>query len=432
MKILIVGIFYLIVLILSSRYLFDNKQKVLYILPILLFITFDLSMTDTVLSIVGEELKFYINTLTYLLIILCLFLFNKKMFSYDISYFFFLLLALNTMYHLFIANDISSSPYFLRLTLNYFSIFLCFLIAKGISNFSVDTFLYSFNYLAIANGVLGILQIITKRKLLLGQFNMTILYTEGVVDSYRVVGVAGSNNSAGNLATLLFVISVYNLIIKKDKLSFLSTSITLYFAFLTQTRIALVAIVASSIIIYIFSDFNKKGFWKWLPYVMLVVTVVVIILFYDKFYQILFLNRGNTAGERINQFFRTKDYALFDHFWFGIGSGQWRSFLYENYEIVDIPIHSQYLNFWVENGFIIFLSFVIMNSYILIKTLMNKTINRNKKAFILAFFIGNFVVSNFNPNQIYTINNIIFYLIFFIIYNSTSLEKKKYEDIRSI
>lgn len=100
---------------------------------------------------------------------------------------------------------------FLRVILNYVSIYLCFLLCKSIKNFYIESFFRSFNWLAILNGILGILQMLTKKTLLIGSFSESILYTEGIVDSNRAVGIAGSNNSAGNLGALLFIIALFNL-----------------------------------------------------------------------------------------------------------------------------------------------------------------------------------------------------------------------------
>lgn len=56
---------------------------------------------------------------------------------------------------------------------------------------------------------------LTKKTLLIGSFSESILYTEGIVDSNRAVGIAGSNNSAGNLGALLFIIALFNLYKKR-------------------------------------------------------------------------------------------------------------------------------------------------------------------------------------------------------------------------
>lgn len=69
---------------------------------------------------------------------------------------------------------------------------------------------------------------------------------------------------------------------------------------------------------------------------------------FDKIYQVFFLNRGNTENSRMIQFNNAISLGAKHHLLSGIGSGQWRSYLYKNFGIVDIPIHSQMLNYLVE------------------------------------------------------------------------------------
>lgn len=412
---LLIGLFFYMVCFHYIAYKKKSKENVLEFLPLFFPIAFDIALTNGVYKIVGEDLKFYINTATLLLICYVTFLFKKEMFTLKLeSYFFILLLVVLILQLIIYRGEIGSWPMFVRVSLNYLSIYLCMIIAIGTPSINIDNFLFNFNYVAIFNGVLGILQIITGKKLLIGSFTQSIIYTEGVSDTYRAVGIAGSNNSAGNLALLLFVIVSFNLIKKKDLISFGATILTLVFAFLTQTRIALLAIFIVCFLIFIFIPISKK-IKKYIVIYGSVSVVSLILIFSEKLIYVFFKSRGNTASYRFLQFDRSVEYGISNHPFLGIGTGQWRSYLYTNFDIVDIPLHSQTWNFFVENGVFIFISFIVFNIILLYKLIKNEDIPRANKALGIILFIGNLIVSNFNPNQVYTINNVIYYLVLFIL-----------------
>ena len=399
------------------------REQAIYVSVPLLFLAFNLSLSSGVYRIVGENLKNYINTATLVIIALCLILFNRNSLKISWEYIYFIPLFAQCIYFYCFTSDIYNLPNFIRQTLNYFSIYLCFVIGKSIKKVSLEAFFNSFNVLAIFNGVLGIAQMITKKTLLIGNFNSSILYTEGVVNGNRAVGIAGSNNSAGNLAALLFVIIIFNLVWHKSWYSFIALVLNVVFAILTQTRIGLLAIAITFLIIFI--DYKPKtrngSLIKQILFSMLAILgVIVLIVLGDKIINVLFTSRGNTAGERFIQYGIAWRTAIENHPLMGIGPGQWRSFLYGFYQLVDIPIHSQYLNFFVENGVFILILNIIFNFGILLSCIkkLNRFINlpgrRNLRLFVYTFFMANLIVSNFNPNQIYTLNNIIYYLVIFV------------------
>lgn len=423
MKLLIGMIFYIVCFYYISKKK-NSKEKVLEYLPLFFPIAFDIALSSNVYRVVGEDLKFYINTATLLLICYVFFLRKRKMFAPKAENIFFSILLVNIFFQMIIyQNDIGSFPMFLRLFLNYLSIYLCMVIALGSKGMDTDQFLSNFNYVAIFNGILGILQILTRKKLLLGSFNESIIYTEGVIDTYRAVGLAGSNNSGGNLALLLFVIVIFNYVKKRDLVSLIATILTLLFAFLTQTRIALLAIVVVIMMIFIFTPLSKS-LKKYILFSGATLGLVITALFSEKIIYIFFKSRGNTAGYRFLQLDRAVEYGLSKHPFLGIGTGQWRSYLYNEFEIVDIPLHSQMLNFLVENGIFIFIGFCIFNGILIWKLLKNQGISRERKLFALSLFVGNLIVSNFNPNQVYTINNVIYYLVFFVlVYHQENTQK---------
>ncbi len=419
MKILIFCLFLLLSYFAVYKFYFKNRYEVIYTLPIFFYIAFNFSFSEQIYRIVGEDLKYYINTATLIIIIFLIFIINKKTKSITWHYIFFMPLLLNIFLSIFSNKiEIFSFPMFVRVALNYFSIYVCYLIALSMRKYDLKKFLYAFNYLGIMNGVLGILQIISKKKLLIGDFNSSILYTEGLVDGNRAVGIAGSNNSAGNLAVLLYTISLYNLLTRKDVTSFFSCLLSVIFVMLTQTRIGILGIFVTTIIMVLgFKSSKKEFFLKKMIFFSFGIfgLVLGLLIFQNKLISVFVTNRGNTESYRFIQLDYALNTAISNHPYTGIGTGQWRSYLYNNYGIVDIPIHSQMVNFWAENGFIVFALFIIMNIIVLMQVIKNNFLSKKIKVFALAFFFGNFIVSNFNPNQIYTLNNIIFFLVMFLL-----------------
>lgn len=216
MRIVLAIVFFLVVFILYKNLIIKDKDKVIQIIPLLLYIAFNISINSLEYRIVGEYLKLYVNVATIIIFSAALYFLNKKTFRLSWEYLYFITLLINIIYSIFSDNiSIDNFPMFLRVILNYVSIYLCFLLCKSIKNFYIESFFRAFNWLAILNGILGILQMLTKKTLLIGSFSESILYTEGIVDSNRAVGIAGSNNSAGNLGALLFIIALFNLYKKR-------------------------------------------------------------------------------------------------------------------------------------------------------------------------------------------------------------------------
>ena len=432
MRIVLAIVFFLVVFILYKNLIIKDKDKVIQIIPLLLYIAFNISINSLEYRIVGEYLKLYVNVATIIIFSAVLYFLNKKTFRLSWEYLYFITLLINIIYSIFSDNiSIDNFPMFLRVILNYVSIYLCFLLCKSIKNFYIESFFRTFNWLAILNGILGILQMLTKKTLLIGSFSESILYTEGIVDSNRAVGIAGSNNSAGNLGALLFIIALFNLYKKKDLLSLSATMLTFLFILLTQTRIALLGIVPSLILIYTFNKSSTRSqfFKKSLLTISFVgISFLALFLLFDKIYQVFFLNRGNTENSRMIQFNNAINLGAKHHLLSGIGSGQWRSYLYNNFGIVDIPIHSQMLNYLVENGLFVFVVAIVFNIGILVTILKNSYLEKNYKLLALSLFFGNLIVSNFNPNQIYTINIIIYYLVMFYLAYYKKIKISKFKE----
>lgn len=421
MKILIaLGLFILIFIFLKR---ISNEKKgyyPLYFSVVLFYLAFDISFSEKAYWIVGVSSKFYINTATIVLIALVLVGMNRKIFKLTWEYFFFVPLFIS-IFTFPLMNSVNNSPMYLRLTLNYLSIYFCLLIAIEVPKISLRTFFTFFDYLAIMNGILGIAQMITNKALLIGNWSGSILYTEGIVDGSRAVGIAGSNNSGGNLAAILFVISVANYLNRRKAISIVAILMSLVFCILTQTRIALVAILFAILLYYVIDQrqSTQERLKKYIIAIFGVIVVIIVIIFtYSDIAKVLFTDRGDTQSQRIIQFKNAWQYAIMIHPFSGIGSGQWRSFLYNNTGIVDIPIHSQYLNYWVENGIVVFLLNIVLNFGILFGILRNKILSFGAKRFAVILFLVNFIYCNFNPNEIYTLTNVLYYLVMFVLLKS--------------
>ncbi|MCM3602230.1 O-antigen ligase family protein [Robertmurraya korlensis] len=418
MKVLILLILYLSLFFISAKYLKmknDEKDNLIILLTILFALSFNLSLGFE--QFLDDEHSVGRVHSGFIAIVACFVIFfNKRMFQLRKEWIFILPLFIISLYDLFFRVD--DYVRFLTITHTYISILLLYLIFKGIDKFDINRILNGFNYLAIFNGILSIAQYVTGKKLLLGNFNDSIIYTEGLVVTKRAVGLAGTNNSAGTFAALLVAVTLYNVAKRKDKLSIISLVLTLIAAILTLTRSAYGAILVELMIfIAVIIYKNRDKFYRYIKFVVIGTILVVLGLFFSRnlIYQKLFLERGDTTSSRFTQYERTFNNIVPDHFLFGIGSGQYRTYLLKHFSIRDIDIHSQYLNVLVESGFIIFVLFVILNLALVIK-IVTSNCDWILKTITACIFIANLMCANFTPSQYYYLNNIIYFLIMFAIY----------------
>lgn len=404
----------------------SNFIKPEYISVLLLMISFQLALSSMQYEIVGGLLKYSINFGTLVLLVLLMFVWNRDTFSISPEYIFFGVYLLQNLVFIISRSQVYDGPTMVQYNLTVFSIYLIYLITNSIRNIDVNHFLYMFNFFAIANGLLAIAQMITKKTLIIGSADTSILYTEGVVDSLRAVGFAGSNNAGGNLGALLFVVCAYNVMRKQDLVSISALGLDLLFIALTQTRIALVAVVVCAIvIIFSFKPTSIKQMQLGVVFVLVGILIVVIVLSvtYHQIITVLFADRGDTQSARGIQYMNGWLYAICRHPLLGIGTGQWRAYLYNNFQLIDIPIHSQYLNYWIENGLFVFLANIFFNLYVFGKAIKNTSINRKVKTFVITLFIANIIVTNFNPNEGYIINNIVYYLLLMVVQKGRVVSK---------
>ena len=62
-----------------------------------------------------------------------------------------------------------------------------------------------------------------------------------------------------------------------------------------------------------------------------------------------------------------------------------------------------------------FINFIVLNVSIFIKMIKRFKNYNLERIFIISLFISNLICSNYNPNQYYLSNNVLYYLIVFVI-----------------
>ncbi|ASS89468.1 O-antigen ligase family protein [Aeribacillus pallidus] len=262
---------------------------------------------------------------------------------------------------------------------------------------------------ATINFIISVLQYVFNKSFLPSDPNASINYYEGVEVVKRVWGIVGASNGAGNLGAIFFPILLYYSYKTKSKIALLVFVLNIIFVALTLTRIAYLAIIIELLIFVIYISFKNISY-KNLGiriFVLLFSSFVLsfcIYLYYDDAYKLLFLDRGDTESHRFTQFLMVidlvKGYPIF-----GVGAGQYVYFLYSNYRVIDLAVHSQFLNVMVETGTLAFTLYFIIYIYMLIGILKNFP---SDPWFPVSLFIGNFIVVNFNPNQYYNVSVYIF------------------------
>ena len=358
---------------------------------------------------------FYISTI--FIILLSIYIYNFKIFKPRLSLenIFFICIFIN-MIMSYSYLQIDDKVKFFSIGILYITIYLIYSICRSIKIVNITQILNWFSYFSIINGLLSILQYITNKQLTLNNFNGSILYTEGIEITKRSIGFAISNNAAGNLSAILFAIVLYNFLLNKNKVNFLALVLNIIFSILTLTRIGYLAIVIEIIIVFSMTRWNSiKLIFNKIVIIMsaIIAGIVVYITIFNKIINVLFGQRGDTGSYRFLQFDRVLEYlgdkiGLF----YGIGAGQYKWQISNIFNQNEIDLHSQYINILCDHGWIIFILFTIFNICIIVKALRDT--NNLERSFIMSLAIGNFICINFNPNQFYYVNNVVYFLIIFI------------------
>lgn len=324
-----------------------------------------------------------------------------------------ILLIVNTLFWGFNITD--KIKYFNFIYL-YIGVFCLYQVINSFKKISLEYVINMLVVIATLNSMLGILQFILNKKLLPGIWDESIYFLEetgGLVK--RIVGFAGTNNAAGAFGALLFCVVVYIFLREKKKRYILPLIFSGVFSILTLTRIGYLAIIVQIFIFYIFTEVNnkKKLLVKYLIFILGLAIVVFVLKQYGiKIYEILFLNRGYTSNYRLTQFDFAFRNVLRNNLLFGVGPGQFNRYLIENFGKIEIDLHSQYFNVLVEQGLFMFFIFLTFNIAIL-KNALNKHKDRLTQCFIWGIFLTGIICFNYNPNQYYLLNNLLYYTIIF-------------------
>ncbi|OAB47071.1 O-antigen ligase family protein [Paenibacillus antarcticus] len=294
----------------------------------------------------------------------------------------------------------------------------------SVNQFSINTFFAVIVMYSICNSLLGVLQYVFNRSFLLSSASDSINYYEGAVVTKRVMGFVGASNGAGNLGAILFSVLLYYFLKKKNFFSGIALLLNILFVVLTFTRIGYLSIVIQCLIFVVFSKIRDKHQLLrrcLIGILSIFVGVIAYLIFFDDVYQILFINRGDTESNRFVQFneaFR----IMKENLWFGVGAGQYNSYIEANHGIQDIVLHSQFINILIEQGLI---SFILFSMIYIILFIWSTRVFKDDVWLPISLMIGNFIVVNFNPNQYYSMCILTFFILIYglIFLKKTSVQE---------
>lgn len=400
-----------------NKFFWKNKHNHYNILLILFFICLGLNfkVAYNIPVYFDEGNTLYVPVVVFLIAIISIVSIKMSSFKFKLDEFIFICVFIGILLS-YLNGQINDISEFSAIITLYLAIFFIGFMYKNLNEYNVDQILNAFSYMAMFNGVLGILQYITNKKLLIGAFNDNINYSQNSGNIRRAVGLAFTNNAAGTLGAILFCIVLFNYLRTKSKIHLIALGINTIFLLLTLTRLGYLGALIETVVFFLYSRWNTMS--KIIKKMGLILcgiwSIAIIALIYgEKIYNTLFIQRGDTEMSRAIQYQSIfQNIISKDTFWNGVGIGQYRYYTYYNVGIPDIDIHSQYICVLTEQGIIIFILFIVLNLYIFKKALNNAE-HRLEKAFIISLFIGNLICCNFNPNEYYLINNVLYYLLMY-------------------
>lgn len=354
---------------------------------------------------------------------------RKLYFLIPISFLIFTITSTITIYTNL--QDFVSYTYFywqIFIFLNVFMIYLIIFRLGFVNNQELQrTLIKAFSWTIVAiisiNFIISVLQMVTGLMLLPGSFNEPILYTEGVINTNRAVGLIGVNNGAGNLSAILFL---YVLINRKNfsiKTQLVLSLMLCSSVLLTQTRIAILTlflmIMIYGLYLVLFSLKQKKtvAIFSLTASFLLIISYLIYLNYSEDIIYLFTEARGATGNYRGFQF--NFVYLEFirsfqeGNWWillFGRGLGTFEIFVPINFGITYIGnLHSQLLSYLFELGLIPTLYYFFANVIVFLYFIKKDMIVGF--GFVLVFFIP----FNYNPNQYYDLNVLLFNLL--IIFN---------------
>ncbi|MZQ75530.1 MAG: hypothetical protein GT589_05150 [Peptoclostridium sp.] len=278
------------------------------------------------------------------------------------------------------------------------------------NKFERDTLITFISFLSLGNSFLG--------------------FYEAFNGVYRVGGLVGYCNGAGNLGAILHAVLLYKFWNNKSLYNLAVLVLNLEFTYLTYTRTGYIAIFVETVIFVlflIFKDSDKKAVVKKLFFAGISIAAVVSLyaVYIDDIigmYNEMFNYRGSTQSMRFVQFQRVFK-VFFESPFIGIGAGQYAHYYLMTHFISDFDIHSQWLSIITEQGLLVFISYAFF--YTAVFLMLFKRCRGEDLWFAIAIFAGNSIAINFNVNQYYGINIYLFYLIVCGFIFSSKVKEKK-------
>lgn len=431
---IMVALLLIFVLILfANKFMFRSKDTKYYNI---LFIVFSIpllagiNLKTSYSEIMFDELQYiYVSIILCILLFVFISIFNLKSLQIKFDEILLLIIIGNLLVSLYNGKIDNHSAFVNTLNL-YLAILLIALIFKTVNKYDYTKITNAISYIAIFNFFLSIFQFITNKKLLLGITNESIYYRDITGYIKRVVGIAGVNNAGGNLAAILYAVTMFNYLRTRKKIHLFAVLSTIGFSILTLTRIGYLSIIVITILFFIIFNWKSKRAILKRLFTMIVVAVfglLGLLLFGQDVYNKLFVDRGATQTSRFIQFKISFKYIIPENsFWEGIGGGQYTNYFFDKFGYYDMEIHSQYINVLVEQGLFILLVFTMFNLVILIKALA-KTDTILEKVFVISLFSANLICCNFNPNQQYSVNNYLYYILMYCFVFKTKINKNPKE-----
>lgn len=402
-------------LLLKSNMNKNLKVKLVYI--IFLFIIINISINFNVYENIKSGI--FVQSITIVLIIYNLLL-NRKKTTDEKKYIKAMNICLDVIIFYIAFQVIFKKIYNYQLwycnLINYINIKLFLLLFDNLKKYE-----YKLKYIVPIIMIFSMLNVTVA--CLQYKTGLTLVNTKDVTSKIRaystvkrVSGLTGADNAAGTFAAILSPVLLYNLDKKKNLLSFIVFLSNLLFLIYTFTRIGYAAAIVE-ILIYFYYSVNFKSLKSIVKNIFKMISFLLIILFlynryFDFFYLHIYLERGNTQNDRFIQFSKALK-AFLSSPLTGVGAGQYNDYIFNKLRIFDFYVmHSQLMNFLVEEGIVIFIFLLVFNLSLLI-LLIKKYKSRVELKYIIMLFAGNLISSNFNPNQYYAINIYLYYFILF-------------------
>lgn len=420
-KLILVFYYVLVVLVIDGLYLSSGKKRPYIILM--------LSLTVATISLNLFFNLRLINVYVPVLMFLCInnfVVFRERKGAqgseaYKFTVFLMLVPVLAMAVQLF-NTRIYNYDFYASLLTQAIIVLLLFLVFRNNSRYiHQDTVLQIICVFSFINSILGFMQVIFNKRFTPGSVSEDV-FEAGF---RRVYGFAGGINAAGNLSAILFIITIYILYRKRTRWNLLVFALNLVFLVMNMTRIAYLGAAAGLLLIFLFfRDPRKRGidillFLK--KSLILIICLIILFFSYQIFlpglYDYLFTKRGATHQHRIDQFQAVWE-LIREHPVKGVGAGQYSYVYAEQFNKIDLTIHSQWLSILTEKGVIVLSAFILFE--LMLFCFMIKKYE-SYSWFVIALFVTRTIVSNFNGTQYYfVVNNIFYFTVFGLIFSGNN------------